>query len=177
MIDVDYLYDLEYVKSQTVSAYSMITDPFDTSEDPEPMLGHIIRGEPTKIALFDKPLGVMMFVNGPEKSLGLAKTEGSLLAPRKQVYQMTVGGAILLFVQGDNDPADIELTHLSDVINAAAKHSDFLNIPGTVINPVSTGDSINWRPINVTLENMKKPLKCMTAAVKFSLQINSGMKH
>lgn len=52
--------------------------------------------------------------------LGLSK-RGQLGTPRRQIWQITVDGAIVLFVPGNDDAADSVATHLTDVVSDFSK--------------------------------------------------------
>ncbi|MCE7699763.1 MAG: hypothetical protein K8E24_013440, partial [Methanobacterium paludis] len=181
------MYDLEVVKSTMASCYEKLTDPYvknslifknvriaqigekqslDDPLDPIPILADIIRGEPDFIGLLRGPLGLLIFQDVAESQLGVNKRQpinAVNVQPRRQSWQATVTGALILFVSGDDDDADVILTHYSDVISDFHKNQNGLNLTGVQMYPVTTGKSINYRPITVPLENTQKPHYSLTA--------------
>lgn len=168
------MYDLELIKSTLKTKLKALTDPYDTSTTPKTVLQNVIRGEPDKIGLFNGTLGVLLFSDANEKMLGLSK-RGQLGTPRRQIWQITVDGAIVLFVPRNDDAADSVATHLTDVVSDFFKDNNALELPATSVT-TPQNQSMAWRPIDVVLENTKKPKKCLTAAIKFTITANDNKK-
>jgi hypothetical protein len=174
------MYDLETVKSTCKTKLEEITDPYLPTSTTS-VLGNVIRGEPDQIGLFNNPLGVLLFADGKEELVGLNK-RGPINGPssfkqREQAWKTTIDGAVILFINGNNDAADTEATHLSDIISDFFKNQYVLELPGTLVYPLTNGNSFNWRPISVSLENMDKPLQCLTLAYRFVITIQDNLKH
>ncbi|MBZ2167009.1 hypothetical protein [Methanobacterium spitsbergense] len=174
------MYDLETVKATFKTKLKDLTDPWDISEDPKPIIVNLTRGEPDLISLQDGVLAGLVFMGGMEQPLGLNKRgpiNAVISKPKRQVWQSDITGAVVLFVPGNDDDADTVATHLSDVVSDFFKDPDCLGLPGVIVTPLITGNSMNWRPLTISLENTKKPIKSLTAAIKFSITIDDNKKH
>ena len=176
------MYDLETVKSTLKTKLEGLTDPYDTSQNPQPILAHVIRGEPDLLSLFDGPLAGIVSIHLTEQPNGTDKRSPINAAVtnqgnKRQSWTATLIGAIVLFVPGNDDDADTIATQLSDVVSDFFKDENCLDLQGVTISPLTQGASMNWRPITVTLENQQKPTKSLTAAIKFTGVINDNKKH
>ena len=176
------MYDLETVKATLQIKLKELTDPYDTSNNPEPVLVNVMRGEPDLISLFDGTLAGLVFIHSTEQQLGLNKhvpinAAINNMKGKSQSWIMNLVGGVVLFVPGNDDDSDTIATQLSDVVSDFFKDSDCLELPGVSTSPLTSGASMNWRPLTITLENQQKPIKSLTAAIKFNIEINDNLKH
>ena len=174
------MYDLETVKSTLADKLRILIDPYDTSPTPQPILSNVIRGEPDLLNLYDGPMGALIFIHTAESPQGIDK-KGYFNGPQslgqeRQRWQLNVTGALVLFVAGMDDDSDTLVTHLSDVLSDFFHNENALELPGTIMSSLTTGMSMNWRPITITLENMQRPMESLTAAIKFTILVDDTKK-
>lgn len=174
------MYDFATIETTLQTKLKALTDPYDASDEPKGIFENVIFGEPDLLPSFGGPLGAILFIDTDETMLGVNKRQpinAVNVQPKRQLWEATITGSLVLLVQGNDDTAALSSVHLADVISDFYKDQNALDLPGTTITPLTTGKSINWRPLTVTLEKMEKPANCMTASIKFVITANDNIKH
>lgn len=107
--------------------------------DPTPIFADVGIGKPSRISFFDGPAAILVFANVPNLSF---KGMGG------QMRRVTIQGAVLTFIPGNDRDALLTCLHYSDIVGDFFEKKSNLELAGAIIEPL-TSNSQGWRVIDV----------------------------
>lgn len=156
------MFGYKNLKDTIKSKVAVLTDPEDTSTNPQPIFRNVLGGKPKKPVFYKGPGAIVLLANA-------SNTDWKGIHKQKRLS--VVQGAVLTFIPGDDEKAMDKCLHYSDIVGDIFEDRFSLGIPGTQVEPVK-GMSQGWRVVDLskaTDMNTNQLKKTTTAATFFNV--------
>jgi len=156
------MYGYDIVIEAMQKKLKTLTDPKDTSENPEPITKAVEFGHEELKSLYGQGVKFIILFSNTDK----ISSQGM----RNQSKQAVIEGAIVTLVPGDNSEAAIECYHYSDVVEDFLENENCLDLPGCIVEVPDDG-AMNWGVVDVSdnPRGSNKPNKATAASTKFKI--------